>query len=41
LSYPRNRDMDLKNPSIAGQLLVLGLVGSDRFWPGVRSRGPA
>ena len=33
LSYPRNRDRDLKNPSTAGQLLVLGLVGSDRVWP--------
>lgn len=33
LSYPRNQDWNLKNPPMAGQLLVLGLVGSDPDWP--------
>jgi len=33
LSYPRNRQGHLKNPPTAGQLLVLGLVGSDPDWP--------
>jgi len=33
LSYPRNRPAHLKNPPMAGQLLVLALVGSDLLGP--------
>lgn len=39
LSYPRNRDVHLKNPPMAGQLLVLGLVGSDPDWPAFDADG--
>jgi len=33
LSYPRSLDAHLKNPPMAGQLLVLGVVDSDPDWP--------